>query len=290
TSPTGQEMFQELNDAGGLVRTVNIPAPPGTSSDTPRDLVMANSGKVYVYNGTFTPALATYDPSTGWTQQGYTGWSTVNNVSYGGLALFQNYVYVSDMTTANDPPGQSNGVVRFNLSDGTVNRYGQGTDYIDVNIGLDGKLYALGGVTGRTVSVFDPYSMALLRTVTLPAGNDYRGIAVNAAGDIFTANWGNTVTHFDSTGALLASLTWTGPGGSTWFGNPMDIDLASDGTIAVGTWSGHVVQITSNFTSVSYFQASTTAGVFVAFSTLPPVPPFPLPTVNISDYSAYEGN
>src|SRR5262249_26527881 len=99
-----QQVFQEFTAGGTLVRTVHIPAPPGTSSDTARDLVQDGSGKVYVYNGTFTPALATYNPSTSsWSQQGYSGWSTVNNVSYGGIGLFQNYVFASDMTTAGDP-------------------------------------------------------------------------------------------------------------------------------------------------------------------------------------------
>jgi hypothetical protein len=286
TAGPSQQVFEEFNAAGSLVRTVNIPAPPGTSGDTARDLVQDSSGNVYVYNGTFNPALATYHAATSsWTQQNYTGWSTVNNVSYGGLGLYQNFIFASDMTTAGDPAGQSDGVIRFNLSDGTATRFGQGTDYFDVRVGLDGKVYALGGVSGQTVSVFDPNTMALLNTITLPSGNDYRGIAVNAAGDIFTANWGNTVTHFNSAGNLLASVTLTGPG-TGYFYAPMDIDIASDGTIVVGTYSGHVVQMTSSFTNISYFQASTTSGVFVSFAYPPPPPP----SVNIGDYSAYEGN
>jgi hypothetical protein len=208
-----QQLFQEFTAAGGLVRTVNIPAPPGTSGDTARDLVQDSTGNVYVYNGTFTPALAIYNAGSGWTQQGYSGWSTVNNVSYGGIGLLQNYVYVTDMTTGNDPAGPSNGIIRFNRTDGTAIRFASGTDFTDLTIGLDGKLYAL---SGQTLSVFDPYTTALLRTVTLPFGNDYRGVAVNSAGDIYTANWGNTVTHFSSTGALLDTVTLTGPGGSAW--------------------------------------------------------------------------
>src|SRR5262249_41174852 len=153
----------------------------------------------------------------------------------------------------------------------------------DLTIGQDSKLYAL---AGQTLSVYDPYTTALLRTVTLPFGNDYRGVAVNSAGDIYTANWNNSVTHFSSTGALLDTVNLTGPGGSGWCGNPMDIDVASDGTLAVGTYSGHVVQIAGNLTTVSYFKASNLA-VFVTFSTLPPPGVYPLPTVNISDYSAY---
>src|SRR5262249_35258372 len=112
-----QQVFQEFTAAGGLVRTVNIPAPPGTSGDTARDLIQDSPGNVLVSNGTFPPALATYNAGTGWTQQGYAGWSTVNNVSYGGIGLLQNYVYVTDMTTAGDPAGPSNGIIRFNRTD-----------------------------------------------------------------------------------------------------------------------------------------------------------------------------
>src|SRR5262245_44783055 len=164
-----QQVFKEYTPSGALVRTVAVPPPPGLSSDTARDLVQDAGGKVYVYNGTFTPALATYNPGTGaWTQQPYPGWSTVNNVSYGGLALYQNYVFASDMTTAGDPAGQSNGVVRFNLADGTAVRLLNGVDTIDVNVGLDGYLYAL---AGTTVTVLDPNSLTLIRQVTLPFGN-----------------------------------------------------------------------------------------------------------------------
>src|SRR4051794_25511016 len=81
-----QQVFKEFTAGGSLVRTVNVPAPPGTSGDTARDLLQDSTGNVLVYNGTFTPALATYSPGAGWTQQGYAGWSTVNNVSYGGLS------------------------------------------------------------------------------------------------------------------------------------------------------------------------------------------------------------
>src|SRR4051812_24188100 len=121
TSAFPQQVFKEFNAAGGLVRTVNIPAPPGTSGDTARDLIQDSTGKIYVYNGTFTPALATYSAAT-WSQQGYSGWSTVNNGSYGGIDLLQSYVYATDMTTGSEPAG-SNGIIRFNLSDGSATRF-----------------------------------------------------------------------------------------------------------------------------------------------------------------------
>src|SRR5262249_27033241 len=130
-----QQFFKEFTPSGTLVRSVVVPPPPGSSGDTARDLVADAAGNVYVYNGTFTPALATYNPNTAtWNQQLYAGFSTVNNVSYGGLAIYQNYVYASDMTVAGDPTGQSNGIVRFPLAGGTPARFFQGSDVTDVNI------------------------------------------------------------------------------------------------------------------------------------------------------------
>src|SRR5262249_26689234 len=92
------------------------------------------------------------------------------------------------------------------------------------------------------------------------------------------------------TGTLLGSVTLTGPGGSAWFGNPTDIDVASDGTLAVGTWSGHVVQMTSAFTGITYFQTWSSGGsqnaCFVTFTNAAPPPP----SISIGNYTANEGN
>src|ERR1700732_954892 len=57
-----QQFFKEFSPTGGLVRALVIPPPLGSGGDTARDLTADASGKVYVYNGTFSPSLATYDP------------------------------------------------------------------------------------------------------------------------------------------------------------------------------------------------------------------------------------
>jgi hypothetical protein len=283
-----QQFLKEFTPSGSLVRTVNVPPPPGSSGDTARDLVQDSSGKVYVYNGTFTPALATYNPGTSaWSQQQYSGWSTVNNVSYGGVGLYQNFVFASDMTVGGDPAGQSNGVVRFNVANGTGTRFANGINTIDVNVGLDGYVYAL---AGTSVTVYDPNTLAQIRSVTLPFGNDYRGVAANAAGEIFTANWGNTVTRFSATGSLQATVTLSGPGDGSWFNNLTDIDVASDGTVAVGSRSGHVVQMTSAFTNITYIRAWTGSVQYSCFVSFAAVSSQPLPTVDVVDASGPEGN
>ncbi len=276
-----QHLVREYTPTGGLVRAVNIPPTPGSSFDYARDLVADASGKIYVYNGTFTPYLATYDPTPAtWTQTTYAGWSTVSNVSYGGLAVLGNYVFATDMQTAG---GMEKGVVRFDLSAGTATRFGSG-DFTDLNLGLDGKLYAL---AGQTVTVFDPVSMAQLGSVTLPSG-DYRGIAVNAAGDIFTAAWNKVISRFNATGALQSSVTLDGSVGAPFmYNNPDDIDVAADGTVVVGSFSGHVAQMTSAFTGISFFDTGTNNTVFVTFA---PATAPPAPSLSINNVSVAEGD
>jgi hypothetical protein len=272
--PYPQHQFREYTPAGALVRTVNIPPTPGSSFDYARDLVQDPAGNVSVYDGTFTPYLATYHPATAsWTQITYPGWSTVSNLTYGGLGLFQNYVYATDMATAGAMP---NGVVRFNMTDGSATRFGN-TDFTDLNVGLDGLLYAL---AGQKIVVFDPISTQQLRTVTLPAA-DYRSIAVNAQGEIFTAAWNNVISHFTPTGALINSVTLNSSTGAPFmFGNPDNIKVAPDGTVAVGSFSGHIVQMTSNFTNISYIDTGTNNTVFVTFANTQGPPPGPSLSVN----------
>jgi hypothetical protein len=273
--PYPQHLFREYTPAGTLVRSVNIPPTPGSTFDYARDLVEDPSGNVYVYNGTFTPYLATYNPATAsWSQTTSSGWSTVSNVSYGGLGLYHNFVYATDMATAGAMP---NGIVRFDTVAGTATRLVSGIDFTDLNVGLDGNLYAL---SGSTVYSFDPVSGAALGKVILPSA-DYRGISVNAAGDIFTAAWNNVISHFTPTGTLVSSVTLNSSTGAPFmFGNPDDIDVAADGTIAVGSWSGHIVQMTSAFTNISYIDTGTNNTVFVTFANTAGPPPAPSLSVN----------
>ncbi len=192
------------------------------------------------------------------------------------------------MTVAGDPAGASNGIVRFNITPGTATRFFQGTDFIDVNVGLDGKVYAL--TSNAVLYSFDPNSMGLLGTLTLPAGHDYRGVAVNQTGEIFTANWDNSASHFTAGGALIATVNLTGPNDGSWFGNPLDIKVASDGTLAMGTRSGQAVQMTSSFTNISYIHTWVGSVQYPCFVNFAPTSSPSQPTVSIGNYSALEGN
>jgi hypothetical protein len=273
--PYPQYQFQEYTPDGSQVRAVNIPATPGSSFDYARSLVEDPNGTVYVYNGTFTPYLATYNPATSsWSQTTYTGWSTVSNVSYGGLAQFGNYLYASDMATAG--AGAPNGVVRFNLADGSATRFGN-VDFTQLSAGLDGKLYALSAATS-TVYVYDPISTALLNTVALPSA-DYRGVVANGNGDLYTVAWNNVISHFNSSGVLQNSITLNSSTGAPFmYNNSDDIAIAPDGTLAIGSFSGYIARMTSAFTNVSYINTNSNNQVFVTFAPQPAQP-----SISVSD-------
>ena len=95
--------------------------PPQT--DDTRDVIVSPNGDLQLFNGTFSPLLSTYHAATGtWTSRTATNWSTANNVTYGGVAAFGNFVFVTDMQTAGET-GPNNGIIRFNLADDTWERF-----------------------------------------------------------------------------------------------------------------------------------------------------------------------
>ena len=96
-------------------------------------------------------------------------------ISYGGLALYQNYVFGSDMNTAGAP---QNGIVRYDTVAGAWTRFGNGTDFIKVAIGGNNVLY---GLSGQNVYEYNPLIGAQLGVVTLPSAT-YTGLAVSASG------------------------------------------------------------------------------------------------------------
>ena len=109
-------------------------------------------------------------------------------------------------------------------------------------------------MSANTVKSYDPITFAQHGTVALP-GSDFRGIAVNAAGEIFAVNASEQVYRLSSSGAVLGSVTLTG------VSNPMDIDVSGDGRVAIGTASGHVVQMSEDLTGITTFAAGTLAGL-----------------------------
>jgi hypothetical protein len=260
-SSTAPTYVAEYTVAGTRVQTLaNVPPPGGGAGPTTeqaRDLVLGPGNVVAVYNGTFDPNLAQLDlTAVTWNQQTFPGWSTVNNISYGGLAKSGQYIYASDMVTfgVGDTP---QGVVRFDTLGGPTVRFAETTEPIDIYVSPDNVLYTLGG---GGVQKFDPITMALLGSVPISFG-DARAIGVAADGTIFIANWGGQIGRFNQAGTLIDNLT---PGG-----NFADIDIDPTGKIALGTaFSGEIVLTDLSLDAATRFRAtdSTSGGeVFVAW-------------------------
>src|SRR5262249_44540034 len=153
-----------------------------------RGMVVDDAGYVQIFNGTFTPVLTTLTPVGTGSFAGHAGpvgWSTANNVTYGAVAVAGTTVFATDMATAD--PGAPNGLISFAIGNGfAATRFGSNSgtpgspigEYIDVTVGLDGKVYALGpggAPGGETVDVFDATTMAFDHAVTL-ATSGSRGI------------------------------------------------------------------------------------------------------------------
>src|SRR4029079_15229269 len=96
---TQNDTLFEYTRGGTLVQSAGIPYPhPELASCLPceaaRDVAVLDAGRAALYNGTFDPYLSTFDAaSLAWTHQTFVGLSTVNNVSYGGIANTDRYVF-----------------------------------------------------------------------------------------------------------------------------------------------------------------------------------------------------
>jgi hypothetical protein len=253
---SGSGRVREFTPAGALVRTFTYPVSPPADFQ-PRDIVVDVNHNIQIYNGTFTPVLTTLDPVSGnvVSNTPFTGWSTVNNTTYGGLAAAGKYVFATDMATAG---GEPNGIVRFDVTNSTAVRFGSGVangsgDYIDVAVGRDGLVYAQFPGTspgGNQVDVYDPVTMAFLRRINLNI--NLRAIAVDANGDLFAvANNDGNVYHFDTLGNLLAAVP-------TPSGGYSDIDIDGSGRL-VFVSNGTVVLSDRTLASFATLNVGTTS-------------------------------
>jgi len=225
---------------------------------------MGVSNNVHVYNGTFSPYMSTYNTVTGdWSHITKSGFSTVNNVSYGGIDIFGSTVFATDMATAD--PGTPKGVISFDIRTGAATRFAEATEPEDLTIGLDGLLYTL----NRDVAIsYDPNTFALLGSINIGSG-DNRSIAVDENGDIFVARWDGDINHFDMDGNLLNSIS----PGCDWIGFDtqcefIDIDISLGGQLALGTRFGEILLTDTSLNNVTTFDVGSSE-TFVDFSPVP---------------------
>jgi Calx-beta domain/PKD domain/RTX calcium-binding nonapeptide repeat (4 copies) len=287
--PDYEEMLKYFQPDGTAIWSVSIPSNGEVALDVAGDIIAGSDGRVSVFNGIYTPILSTYD-GTNWSSLSFsgTGWNMpYNTYTFDGLGRYGNYVYASDMALYGEPIYQS-GIVRFNLDTGASDRIVvTAGGLISATVGRDGKLYGLDDY--NELFVYDRETGQQERVLALPyyvngIASKFKDVAVNAAGEIFAADYLNhRVMKFSPTGQLLGSLGLS----ATLYPystSPIDIEVSEDGTVAVGTIGGHVFQMTEQLTNVSWFWSGGERA-YVAFEEQPPPPP---PTLSISDVTTTE--
>jgi hypothetical protein len=253
------DILYVYTQTGELLESYEIPYPiePQPITEYARDIIPRSKNTIFVYNGTFDPYLSILDLNSGtWTHTTYSGWSSVNGVPYGGIGVFQKYVYLTDMFTYPDP---EKGILRFNLSDGSFERYHlDHNDWNQLTIGLDHQLYAVSSNTYE-IQVLDPLSMEIMHEFRfLPIY--ILSIAVNTQGDIFGAANDGKIYHFNNEGLLLNSVDLN-LGSSLW-----DIDISQQGQFVVSSRRGDIVLLDENLIIQNQFSIGDFPfSVFVAF-------------------------
>jgi len=195
---------QEYTPTGTLVQSWTITS--SFSTENARDVGVDTSGNIVIYSGTFSPVLTILNPVTGGkTNYSFAGWNTVNDTVWGALAVAGGYAYATDDEIGSDGSNQ-NGIVRFNLVNGSGQRFQAGSDMTSIGIGLNNMLYAVWPDTSpgqNELDIIDPSTMALEKTVSVPMG--LSGVTADAAGNIYGTS-GSTIYKLDDNGNVLGSL------------------------------------------------------------------------------------
>ncbi|MBI5764186.1 MAG: hypothetical protein HZA51_11735 [Planctomycetes bacterium] len=259
----------EYTRTGQLVQSYTVPYPvsPMPQTEALRDVFVTSDGLAHLYNGTFDPYLTTLNPLTNsWTHRTHTGWSTINNITYGGIGNYGQYIYTSDDNTGNGDDNLS-GIIRFDMTNGTSERFADTFEPIDLTVGQDGLLYLLHPPTssgGWALEVYDPVSLTHLNHIFFGIAGDHRAVAVNAAGEIYRADAQGNIRRYAPDATLINEINVCGISPGRCFLS--DLDIAPDGTIIAGTTSGRVIMTNTTLSSAQLFPAIVpNNAIFVAF-------------------------
>jgi hypothetical protein len=279
---TAGKYLSEYSPNGTTVQTVIVPFPAGTAlyGYYLGDLVLDQNGEVEIYDGGDAASyLSGYSFSqTAWRQHAYPGWNPWTSYNFNeGIATFGNFVFVTDKTTNDFGAPQTPGLIRFSLADYSAQRFATDLTFCHLTVGQDGLLYAvIGGTAGYQINVYNPLTLALLRTITLDGAQNVHQIAVNQSGEIFATAF--DVFHFDKTGKFVKSIRLSG--------NLSDIEISSSGQLAAASY-GTITLLDQSLNILSSFNAPNGAG-YLAFTNAVP-PPATSIKFSAASYSVAEG-
>ncbi|WOO40175.1 hypothetical protein [Rubellicoccus peritrichatus] len=164
-------------------------------------------------------------------------------LEFGGIATVDDFLFLADSG------GLSQGMEKLDLLTYESSAYLNYTNGIkDVNIGLDGTLYVIpaGSSTSR-ILVYDADTLEYVTRFSVPSAR-HEAIAGAEDGTFFLAGWDGVIRHFDRTGTLLNSLEVPMPLVQSF----TDIDIKTDGEIALGTFFSDARLVLTNYNLDSY--------------------------------------
>ncbi len=277
------DLLLEYEPDGELVQAFRIPGSEGFRRVLAKDLVLDSQGRVQIFNGYDDVDLMTFDPATpGFFETSLLDWDMgTTSTAWGDMAAWDEYVFANEHVQNS---GAADGVIRFNVSDLSYERFssGFGQPY-STTIGRDGLLYTMEStLSDATIRVHDPETMQPVRSFQIQ--ERLSDIVVGPHGDIYALN-STGLRHYDPDGNPVKATIDVGD-------LPVDVYLSGNDTLWMASLHG-VQTINTDFdpASIHSFDIPGDVGRSVlGFVTVvePPLAPQPPTDIDLSNAEVLE--
>lgn len=209
------------------------------------------------------------------------GWGVYSYPTYGAIAAYGHFIFVQDNQYSVADPTDHDGVIRFDSSTNESVHFADDTNPIDINVGLDGKLYVL----TSQLQVYDPVTLNHERDIPFPYASlgPVTDIAVDQTGHIFACGDAGVIWQLSPNGMIEHSCDLNSP----WL---TDIDVDADGRLIASQLGGRIIVGDTSLTSFHSFPAIPNEFPFqdppvdVAFAR--PVPTTVPPPAHVTPFNA----
>ncbi|MBN2292187.1 MAG: hypothetical protein JXM70_07165 [Pirellulales bacterium] len=225
---------------------------PSAIAARPRGVALDANGNIQLFYGTFGPRLYTYNPITSTaTSTPIENWGLVNNVYYGSIASYGNYVFLPD-TVVSGAPGA--GVIRVDINSLSAEHFPMGLNtsgggVVNATVGLDDLLYVTFSYMAG-ISVYNPDTMAQINNITSSHISE-KGFAVDADGTIFQGIY-NKIRKIAPDGSLIEEHSFATENSN--LDGFIDVDIRPDGLIVASNGYGQILVTDKNFSTASVFE------------------------------------